>query len=218
MDNELKDIFDHIAPRWYNFRHRSIFKYELEALASKWQHGKLINLGCGHGPDFIPFKENFELYGIDFSIEMLKLARKYACKFDYSASLIQANLRHLPFADNTFDYAISAASYHHIKGKDERLQAFIELKRVIKPGAEVFITVWNKWQPPFWFKSKEAYIPWHGKEKTLYRYYHLFSYLELENLVKKAGFKIINSYPENRYKFPIKYFSRNICILLKNDM
>ncbi len=215
MDKDLKEVFDHIAPAWYNYRHRSIFKSELESMAARWQQGKLINLGCGHGPDFLPFKENFELYGLDFSGEMLKLARKYASKFDYNVSLVQADICRLPFADDTFDWAISAATYHHIKGKNERLKAFIELERILKPGAEAFVTVWNKWQPAFWFKTKDTCIPWKEKGNTLLRYYHLFSYNEIGHLVEKAGFKVVKSYPEKRYKFPVKYFSRNICLLLK---
>ena len=217
MDTNLKDVYDQIAPGWYNFRHRSIFKTELEELASKWQKGKLINLGCGHGPDFLPFKDTFELHGVDFSIEMLKLATKYAGKYKFKVNLSQADIRQLPYPDNTFDCAISAATYHHVSGEEERLEAFIELKRVLKPGGEAFITVWNKWQPAFWFKSKDAYIPWHKKDNTLARYYHLFSYYELEKLVKKARFEILKSFPESSYKFPIKYFSRNICILLKKN-
>ncbi len=217
MDKGLKDVFDRIAPSWYNYRHRSIFKAELEKLAAGWKQGKLINLGCGHGADFLPFKDNFELYGVDFSSGMLKLAQKYASKFDYPVSLFQADIRYLPFPDNTFDWAISAATYHHIKGKDERLKAFIELKRVLKPEAEAFVTVWNKWQPAFWFKKKDVYIPWKEKDDILLRYYYLFSYNEVKQLAVKAGFKVMASFPEKRYGFPVKYFSRNICLLLKKE-
>jgi tRNA (uracil-5-)-methyltransferase TRM9 len=90
-----------------------------------------------------------------------------------------------------------------------------ELKRVLRPGGEAFITAWNKWQPRFWFKKKDILVPWKRRNKTFYRYYHLFSYGELEKLVKKAGFQEVKLYPESRYKFPIKLFSRNVCILAK---
>ena len=63
MSNEQIDVFDQIAPGWYHFRHHSIFTSELNALAERWQKGRLLNLGCGHGADFIPFKDSFELYG-----------------------------------------------------------------------------------------------------------------------------------------------------------
>ncbi|MFH1662467.1 MAG: methyltransferase domain-containing protein [Chloroflexota bacterium] len=215
MVDNLKDVFNHIAPGWYNFRHHSIFSEELKVLAERWQNGNLLNLGCAHGPDFLPFKDSFKLYGIDFSDEMLKLARKYSLKFDFNVELSLADVRKLPYPDNSFDWAISVATYHHIKGEQERLEALNELKRILKPGGEAFITVWNRCQPGFWFKPKDLYVPWHKKDKTLYRYYYLFSYAELESLARKAGFKILKSHPESAYNFPLKHFSRNICLLLK---
>jgi tRNA (uracil-5-)-methyltransferase TRM9 len=209
-----KEIFDQIAPSWYNFRHWSIFQTELAALACRWQKGRLLNVGCAHGPDFLPFKDGFKLYGVDFSAEMLKFAEKYAKKFDFSVELKQADVRKLPYADGSFDWAIAVATYHHLGG-GEHQEALKELKRVLKPGGEAFITVWNKWQPRFWLKRKEVKVPWKQKKQTLYRSYYLFSYGELEKLVKQAGFEIIRSFPESAYRFPLKAFSRNICLLLK---
>ena len=210
-----REVFNQIAPSWYNFRHWSIFRKELEALAYRWQKGKLINLGCAHGPDFLPFTQSFDLYGVDFSIEMLRFAQKYSQKFSFGVNLSLADISYLPYSDKTFDWAISVATYHHIKGKEERQAALDELRRVLKPGGEAFITVWNRWQPGFWFSRREVAVPWRKKAKTLYRYYYLFSYPELEKLVKKAGFKVLKSFPESSYRFPLKLFSRNICLLVK---
>jgi len=210
-----RDIFNQIAPGWYNFRHWSIFRNELETLAKRWQQGRLLNIGCAHGPDFLPFCQDFELYGVDFSTRMLEFAQKYARKFDFTANLIVADVSHLPFPDGAFDRVISVATYHHIQGKEVRLKSLKELRRVLKPGGEAFITVWNRWQPRFWFSGKEVAVPWRTKDKTLYRYYYLFSYPELEGLVRKAGFQILKSFPERSYRFPIKLFSRNICLLVR---
>jgi tRNA (uracil-5-)-methyltransferase TRM9 len=209
-----REVFDEMAPGWYNFRHWSRFSTELETLAGRWQRGKLLNLGCGHGADFLPFKESFELYGVDFSAEMLKFARKYAKKFSLAVKLKLADIRKLPYPDETFDWAISVGAYHHIK-KGEHQAALSELRRVLKPGGEAFITVWNGGQPRFWFKSKELKIPWRKRRKTLQRYHYLFSYPELERLAEKAGFVVIKSFPESAYRFPLKFFSRNICLLVK---
>lgn len=210
-----QETFDQIAESWYNFRHRTIFQSELENLAQRWQKGRLLNVGCAHGPDFPPFAKSFELYGIDISAKMLELAKKYAAKFEFEVNLKQADARKIPYPYEFFDYAIAVASYHHIEGDSERLKALMELKRVLKPGGEAFITVWNKWQTKFWFKSKEAQVPWKSKEGIIYRYYHLFSYRELERLSRKAGFKVIKSFPESKYKLPVKNFSRNVCLLVK---
>jgi tRNA (uracil-5-)-methyltransferase TRM9 len=210
-----KDIFNRIASGWYNYRHWTIFKKELEALAKRWRRGRLLNVGCAHGPDFLPFKDGFELHGVDFSSDMLQLARKYAAKFKLSVTLVEADARRLPYADDSFEWAIAVATYHHIEDNEERLQALKELWRVLKPGGEAFITAWNRWQPRFWLKSRNTLVPWRSKDKTLYRYYYLFSYRELEELTRRAGFKVVSSSPESRYKFPIKIFSRNICILVR---
>ena len=212
-----QNIFDQIASSWYNFRHWSIFPSELEALAQRWQKGKLLNIGCGHGPDFLPFRQGFDLYGVDFSTEMLKFARKYSTKFGFAVELMLADVRHLPYPEETFDWAISVATYHHIMGREEQQAALNELRRVLKPGGEAFITVWNRWQPRFWFKPRKVAVPWRKRGKTLYRYYYLFSYPELEKLVSRVGFQVLKSLPESSHRFPLKFFSRNICLLVGKE-
>ena len=211
------NVFDQIAPGWYNFRHWSIFRSELEEMARRWQKGRLLNLGCAHGPDFLPFQSRFELYGADFSPEMLRFAHRYSQKFKFSVSLTLAEVSHLPYGDESFDWAISVATYHHIAEKEPRLAALSELRRVLKPGGEAFITVWNHGQPRFWFHRSEVAVPWRTKNKTLYRYYYLFSYPELEKLARQAGFQVLKSFPESAYRFPLKLFSRNICLLVKKN-
>jgi len=211
-----KEIFDQIAPSWYNFRHWSIFQTELEALARRWQKGRLLNVGCAHGPDFLPFKDSFQLNGVDFSAEMLKFAEKYAQKFGFSVELKLADVRQLPYPEESFDWAIAVATYHHL-GVGEHKEALSELKRVLRPGGEAFITVWNRWQPCFWFKPKEVEVPWRQKGQTLYRRYYLFNYGELQRLAQKAGFEVLKSFPESAYRFPLKAFSRNICLLVKRS-
>jgi tRNA (uracil-5-)-methyltransferase TRM9 len=214
---KMREVFDQIAPGWYGFRHWTIFRRELAEMAERWRGGRLLNVGCGHGPDFLPLREKFELYGVDFSSQMLSFARKYAEKFGLSVNLVLADAVYLPFSDNAFDWAISMATYHHIKGSRERLAALRELRRVLKPGGEAFITVWNRYQPGFWFKGKETLVPWRTKETTLYRYYYLFSYGELEKLAQQAGFKLLKAFPESTYHFPMRLFSRNICLLVRKD-
>jgi tRNA (uracil-5-)-methyltransferase TRM9 len=210
-----REIFDGIAQQWYGYRHHTRFKRELTDIADRWSSGKLLNVGCGHGPDFIPFKDRFELHGVDFSVEMLRLAVKYSRKYEFEVSLVVADAQYLPYRTGAFDYAIAVASYHHITGKDKRLNAFRELHRVLKPGAEAFITVWNKWQPRFWNKGKEVYVPWKTAKEKYERYYYLYDYFEISSLMQNAGFEIIKMIPEYAYKLPLKFFSRNICVLAR---
>jgi ubiquinone/menaquinone biosynthesis C-methylase UbiE len=210
-----REIFNQIAESWYGFRHYTRFSQELSEVAKRWHGGKLLNIGCAHGPDFLPFKDNFELWGADFSEKMVRMAQRYAAKFGFEAKLKVADALFLPYADSTFDWAIAVATYHHIKGDAKREEALKELKRVLKPGAEIFITVWNRWQPAFWVKGKETQIAWNYKGVPLYRYYYLFSYGELNRLLTRCGFKVIRMFPEKTYRLPVKFFSRNICVLAR---
>ena len=212
-----REVFDEIAESWYRVRHWPLLRDELDALAARWQSGKLLNVGCAHGPDFLPFRQGFELYGVDCSPAMLRQAIGYSSKFNFYVNLAISDALFLPFADNTFDWAISVATYHHIKGRRQREKAFVELKRVLKPEGEAFLTVWNRGQPRFWLKSREQRVPWKLREKTVYRYYHLFSYGELRRLLVRSGWQIISMSPEKSYHFAIRTFSRNICVLMRKD-
>ncbi|KTB48576.1 Methyltransferase domain [Dehalogenimonas alkenigignens] len=214
-NNIYSPTFDKIAAGWYGSRHHTIFKTELDELACRWQGGRLINIGCGHGADFLPFRDLFELFGIDESSEMLKFAAKYAKKYSFKAELKQADMRALPYPEAYFDNAIAVASLHHIEGREEQLRALREIRRVMKPEAEAFITVWNACQPRFWLRRRDTYIPWRSGFEIAQRFYHLFTYGEIEKLVKSAGFIIIKSGPEARYGLPVKHFSRNICLVIK---
>ena len=220
----LNEVYDKIAPGRYNFRYYSRFLKELEPLVARWQQGRLLNLGCGHGPDFLPFKDHFELYGLDFSSVMLELARKHLLKFKVEANLVQGDISRLPFVNETFDWAISVATYHHLESPEARTRAFTEVARVLKPGGEAFLTVWNRWQPwwgggrgvnTHWFRGQETQVPWRSGDETLYRYYYFFTYPEIEKTARQAGFQVLRSFGESSYRFPVKYFSRNICLLIK---
>lgn len=210
-----RQVYDEIAEGWYQFRHWSRFNIELQEMATRWQRGKLLNIGCAHGPDFLPFKNDFELWGVDFSSQMLRMAQKYAGKFNLQVKLVIADATFLPYPDDFFDCAIAVAVYHNIKGQRQIRTALGELRRVLKPGAEAFITVWNKWQPGFWLKGKEVNIPWKSRGKTYHRYYYLYSYPELRRLMSVTGFEIISISAEKSYKLPLQFFSRNICALIK---
>ena len=210
-----REVFDEIAESWYRVRHWPLLKAELEEMAARWQHGKLLNIGCAHGPDFLPFRQGFELWGIDFSPVMLRQALKYRQKRAFYVNLIVADALSLPFPDNAFDFAISVAAYHHIEGRNQREKALGELKRVLKPGGEAFLTVWNHGQPRFWFKSREQLVPWKSRERSVYRYYHLFSYRELRSSLARGGWQIVSMSPEKSYHLPFKSFSRNICVVVR---
>ena len=95
---------------------------------------------------------------------------------------------------------------HCIKGKTNRQKILKEIYRVLKPNSRLLIKVWNRKSKRFGGK-KEKIIRWQDKGE---RYYYFYTREELEDEVKKAGFKII-SIESQRNNFE----SQEIVILAK---
>ena len=110
-----------------------------------------------------------------------------------NAEFFVSDITKLPFPDNYFDYAIAVAIFHCIPKKEHK-KTVKELYRVLKPGAEAEIAVWNKNSKRFKNAPKEKYIGWRDKGK---RYYYLFDEKEIYDLFKKIGFKIIKKIDPN---------------------
>ena len=197
-------IWNKLASQWNNFRSKpeNVVSYFKDKYIKN--KGKIIDLGCGNSRNLIPFKD-FDCYGIDFSNEMLKYSKLTAKKYNFKIKLIKSNLDKLPFKNNYFNYALMLASLHNVETKEKRLNVLKELYRILKNNGIALITVWNKWQLKFLFKRKNILIPWKIKDKLYYRYYYLFNYLELKNLIKKFNFRILY----------IKRFKRNILAIIK---
>ena len=162
-----------------------------------------MDVGCGNCRNLIPFK-NLELYGVDFSKEMIKQSKNFTKKHDLKVDLKKADMKKIPFKENYFNYCLSLASLHHLN-KIDADKTLKEIYRIIKKDGQCYITVWNKY-PQFILKSKETYIPWKQKNKIYQRYYYLYSYFEFKTLLLKNKFKIIKSG---------KIFDKNIKFLIQ---
>ncbi len=186
-----QEVWNKIAKKWKNFRINTIYEVK-EFLKNK--KGKVLDLGCGSGRNFIE-KKDLEFYGIDFSEEMVKIARKKPYK-----KVLVSNTWKIKFPDNFFNYALYISALHCIPSKKNREKSLIELARVLKPKARALISVWNKEQPQFKNKGKEIYRKWrfqdNGKESYVERYYRLYNKKEITNLLEKY-FKIIKIYGKN---------------------
>ena len=189
MENQEK-IWDNLAESWNNFRNKP--ELIIEYFKDKYTNnaGRIVDLGCGNARNLISFN-NFICYGVDFSENILKMAKLTSEKYDLDLKLTKSNLEKLSFKDNFFDYALMLASLHHLETKEKRFDALKELYRILKKDGIALVTVWNKWQLKFLFRKKNTLIPWKQKDKIHYRYYYLFGYFELKNLLKKLNFKIL---------------------------
>jgi ubiquinone/menaquinone biosynthesis C-methylase UbiE len=184
-------IWNNIAEEWNKFR-TSPLQEVIEFL--KIKSGKVLDLGCGSGRNLVENKEII-YYGIDFSEEMLKFAKKNAKAKNIKAFFLKEKVNKLSFEDNFFDSAIFISTLHCLPSPKARKNSLNELFRVMKKGSEALISVWDKKETGNLeqVKTKEGSVIWKKNGKEHARYYYFYEEDELASLLKKIGFKIIKT-------------------------
>lgn len=175
--NEIANHFD--VTRAYLWKSIKNFTNSLAT------NSRILDAGCGNGKNM--FRNDCIHIGIDNSIEMVKICQKK------KLFVLQADITNIPFRSDLFDATTSVAVIHHLPNKNDRVKAINELVRVTKNLGLIFIQVWDN---NLESRKKSKYhkidgrdddylVEWTIKNKKLYRYYHLFSENEINQIVKK---------------------------------
>jgi ubiquinone/menaquinone biosynthesis C-methylase UbiE len=94
-------------------------------------HGRVLEVAVGTGLNLPYYPPGVELTGIDFSPQMLALARRRAGELDLSVELREGDAQRLDLPDGSFDTVV--CTYGLCTIPDER-QAVTEMARVLRPG------------------------------------------------------------------------------------
>ncbi|CAB49811.1 class I SAM-dependent methyltransferase [Pyrococcus abyssi] len=103
----------------------------LREKAVKRVSGKVLEIGVGTGKTLKYYPRNVELYAIDGSEEMLKVARERAKSLGINAKFIRAEAENLPFPNDFFDYVVSSFVFCTVPNPERAMK---EIVRVLKPG------------------------------------------------------------------------------------
>ena len=206
-----EEIWNNIALPWRTYVTKKIpfveeflerinFDFLKSELSKNQAVLRIIDLGCGTGRNMIP-NENIEYDGVDFSEKQLKQAELSAQEQRINAKLFKQDISKLDkkiFKNEMFDYGLFIATLHCLETKKARLNALKEFYRVLRPGAEAIISVWNSDDSRFNEVKKEkcggVYMSWQKDRINYMRYYYLFEKQEFLDFLKSVGFKIQKIY------------------------
>ncbi len=99
----------------------------------------ILDAGCGEGRNLKYFiNDNRVVVGVDQDPMAIKMAQMTYRQVD-PASFMVADLLEIPLPDAVFDLVISSAVLHFASDRNDFIQMFGELIRVLKPGGLLFI-------------------------------------------------------------------------------
>ena len=186
---------------------------------------KVLDIGCNMGGISIAFSKQCEqVFSVDVALSKLRLFKLRLSKDKIrNVRVFHANAKELPFQSNIFDLAIIngvlewSAVGNDGNPKDIHLQVLKEANRTLKPGGALYLAIENRYWILYFLgikdhHSKLRFAPVLPRKlanviSTIsglgeYRHY-LYSYQELNDMVKAAGFKKIRFYTAIRnYPYP----------------
>jgi ubiquinone/menaquinone biosynthesis C-methylase UbiE len=100
---------------------------------------RILDAGCGTAVFTLDLlAAGIEVAGIDLSLPMLRRAGNKAAVYPFH--MVQGDLRHLPFAKNSFDKTVSVTAIEFI---EDAKGAVDELFRVTRPGGWIVVASLN---------------------------------------------------------------------------
>lgn len=95
------------------------------------------------------------LTGIDIGASPVQAATFY----NPDLNGICADVRHLPFKDETFDLVVSTSTLDHFRTEKEILAGLKEIVRVLRSNGEVLLTLDNPLNPLVWIRNALPFGP-----------------------------------------------------------
>ncbi len=105
---------------------------------------RMLDLGCGPGRHAALFARNgFEVSALDISDYVVERLRETASKAGLAIDARAGDMLELPYPAGSFDCLIA---YHSISHTDSEgiVKVIAEIRRVLKEGGELFLTVCSK--------------------------------------------------------------------------
>ncbi|MFQ5601673.1 MAG: class I SAM-dependent methyltransferase [bacterium] len=109
---------------------------------NKYRGKKILEVGCGVGIDLVRFARcGAEVTGVDLAEMSMELARKNFQHQGLAGTFMEGNGEDLQFDDNHFDMVYAHGVIQYTANARKMVK---ELHRVVRPGGEVIMMVYNR--------------------------------------------------------------------------
>ena len=120
---------------------RRLYQRVIGDIAPVLSEGKVLDAGTGPGTlarDIARSLPRLQVYGIDLSEDMIRLAREHAKReqLEERVHFDSGNIAHMPYPDQSLDLVVSTISMHHWYEIEQPLR---DLYRVLRPGGRLWI-------------------------------------------------------------------------------
>jgi ubiquinone/menaquinone biosynthesis C-methylase UbiE len=186
--DEVQSAYDEIADQyekriWFDQHVLGVARLRKKLLSKAT--GKILEVACGTGQNFLLFAPNSEITAVDLSPRMLEFARENAIKHGLNVNLSVMDAEKLEFPDGNFDTVVSTLSTCTFPNPVKALQ---EMKRVCRPDGLILLP-----------EHGHSNFPWLANFQDRHEYKHYQDHAGCRwnqdplNLVQSAGINVLKS-------------------------
>lgn len=189
MSYRVFERFSKYYDSWYS-QHPEILESEIRAIKAFGLNGLGLDVGVGTG--IFASRAKVQI-GIDASNQMLRISAKRGVQ------VVGALAEFLPFPDETFDYVLMTVTLCFLDNPETVLK---EIYRILRPNGVLVTCIIvrdSPWGQLYVKKAKQGH--------RFYRYAHFYSLSELEELLEKHDFRIVD------YKSTLTYSPSSVAVV-----
>jgi len=187
MDRDYERQTHQAEDRHWWYRGRRTVLAGVIARLSLPEPARILDAGCGSGRNMVELSRLGTVTGVELSATSVALARERDV-----GEVIAGSVLEMPFADDSFDLAVSLDVIEHL---EDHLAALRELRRTVAPGGALLITV-----PAYqWLWSGHDEINHHHRRYTR---------RSLQRVAEQAGWRQVRTTYFNFLLLPVAILLR----------
>jgi SAM-dependent methyltransferase len=189
-EKQVKEVYEKIA---YHFDNTRLHKWDwVNVFLNELEKGaRVYDIGCGNGRNMVNDNSKYlNFVGVDNCENFVKI-----CK-SKNFNVLNGNITAIPLESCSAEAVLCIAVFHHLESKINRINALLEMKRLLKPNGKILLSVWSINQPLKTRRSFNNYgnniVLWNKFGQIYERFYYIFKLDELKTLFTLCGLQIMN--------------------------